>query len=77
MKKPCYIDLEEAREVLAGLGVSLTPRQMKRASEKNIHGQRKLPFFLDPIENKLKINKNTLLEIYFTRQIQAERNIKL
>jgi hypothetical protein len=33
MKEPCYIDLEEARRVLAEMGVALSPRQMKRAAD--------------------------------------------
>lgn len=33
MASPRYIDLEEARKVLAGMGVELTARQMKRAAE--------------------------------------------
>jgi len=36
-------------------GVNLTKRQLKRATDKDIHGRRKLPFFVDPIERKLKI----------------------
>lgn len=35
---------------MAGMGIELTDRQMKRASEKDAHGQRKLPFFVDPID---------------------------
>jgi hypothetical protein len=42
------------------MGVALNPRQMKRAADKDAHGRRKLPFFVDPIEGKLKIEKNTL-----------------
>jgi hypothetical protein len=33
MEMPCYIDLEQARQVLAEMGVALTPRQMKRAAD--------------------------------------------
>ena len=76
MRKPCYIDLEQAREVLAEMGVKLTPRQMKRAAEPDAYGQRKLPFFIDPIDKKLKIEKQTLINIYMNRQVQAERNAK-
>ncbi len=50
-----YVSLEEARDVLAGIGIELTMRQMKRAAELNPAGKRKLPFFVDPIEGKLKI----------------------
>jgi hypothetical protein len=72
MKQPCYIDLEQAREVLANMGVVLTPRQMKRASEMDAFGRRKLPFFIDQIEGKLKIDRNTLIEVYVKTQVQAE-----
>ena len=57
MKQPCYINLEQARKVLAEIGIELTNRQIKRAAETDAHGQRKLPFFVDPIEKKLKIEK--------------------
>ncbi len=72
MTRPCYIDLEQARETLAAMGVELTPRQMKRAAEPDAYGQRKLPFFIDPIEKKLKIEKQTLIDIYRRRQVEAE-----
>ena len=77
MTRPCYIDLEQAREILAAMGVELTPRQMKRASEPDAHGRRKLPFFIDPIEGRLKIEKQTLINIYRRKQVEAERQFKL
>jgi hypothetical protein len=76
MKNPCYIDLEQARQVLAEMGVALNPRQMKRAADKDAHGRRKLPFFIDPIEGKLKIEKNTLQSIYMKAQVNAENNLQ-
>lgn len=76
MKLPCYIDLEQARQVLAEMGVELNERQMKRAADKDASGHRKLPFFVDPIEGRLKIEKGTLVRIYRERQIEAENNIK-
>ena len=76
MFKPCYISLEQAREVLSEMGIKLTQRQMKRAAEMDAHGQRKLPFFVDPIEGKLKIEKGTLMKIYNDLQVDAERRIK-
>ena len=76
MKYPCYIDLEQARAVLSEIGVDLNHRQMKRAAEKDAHGKRKLPFFVDPIEKKLKIEKGTLVNIYRQLQIDAERGIR-
>ena len=72
MKHPCYIDLEQARAVLAEMGVELTARQMKRSSDMDAQGRRKLPFFIDPIEKKLKIEKQTLIDIYRRRQVEAE-----
>jgi hypothetical protein len=54
------------------MGVAITPRQMKRAADKDASGTRKLPFFVDPIERKLKIEKGTLVRIYRELQIQAE-----
>ena len=73
MKPTQFIDLEQAREVLAGMGIELTARQMKRAADKDALGQRKLPFFKDPIDGRLKIEKNTLTSIYLRIQIDAER----
>ena len=74
---PQYLDLEEARALLAELNVILSPRQMKRAADLDAHGKRKLPFFLDPIEGRLKIERNSLLSAYFNRQVEAERNCEL
>ena len=76
MKPPCYIGLGQARAVLAEMGVELNERQIKRAAEKDAHGNRKLPFFVDPIEGKLKIEKGTLVRIYRQAQIQAENSVK-
>ncbi|MEZ5551551.1 MAG: hypothetical protein R3E82_11720 [Pseudomonadales bacterium] len=74
MSKPFFIDLNQAREVLAEIGIDLNERQMKRAAEKDAMGQRKLPFFVDPIDKKLKIEKHTLMRIYNNCQVEAERN---
>lgn len=74
MKPPCYIGLDQARAVLADMGIELNKRQMQRAAEKDASGIRKLPFFVDPIEGKLKIEKGTLVRIYRELQIEAERN---
>lgn len=63
-KMPHYLDLNEARAVLAEMGVELNERQMKRAADKDATGKRKLPFFIDPIEGRLKIEKGTLIDIY-------------
>ncbi len=74
MKIPNYIGLEEARTTLAEIGVHLSQRQIKRAAEPDANGKRKLPFFVDPIEGKLKIEKGVLLEIYTRCQVHAENN---
>lgn len=76
LKPPCYIGLNEARQVLAEMGIELNERQMKRAADKDPHGRRKLPFFVDPIEGRLKIEKGTLVRIYRELQIQAENSIR-
>lgn len=76
MRHPQYIGLEEAREVLAELGVTLTPRQMKRAADKDALGRRKLPFFIDPIEGTLKIEKQALIDIYVKQQLDAMRQCR-
>ena len=76
MKQPCYIGLEEARQVLAGMGVHLTQRQIQRAAEQDEQGRRKLPFFVDPIEHKLKIEKDDLVSAYFKKQVEAQRNLR-
>ncbi len=76
MQRPCYIDLNQAREVLAEMGVELSVRQIKRAAETDATGKRKLPFFIDPIEGRLKIEKGTLVRIYQEAQIKAEREYK-
>ena len=69
-----YVGLEEARDLLAGIGIQLTLRQIKRAAEPNTSGKRKLPFFIDPIEGKLKIERNVLLGAYAACQAEAMRN---
>jgi hypothetical protein len=76
IKQPHYIGLEEARQVLAEMGVALSPRQMKRAADMDARGRRKLPFFVDPIEGKLKIEENTLRSIYMRAQAEAENNLR-
>jgi hypothetical protein len=76
MKQPCYIGLEEARQVLAGMGIQLTERQMQRAAEQDAQGRRKLPFFVDPIQHRLMIEKDDLLSAYFKKQVEAQRNLR-
>jgi hypothetical protein len=76
IKQPHYIGLEEARQLLAQMGVRLTLRQMQRAAEQDAQGRRKLPFFVDPIERNLKIEKDDLVSVYFKRQVEAQRNLR-
>ncbi len=76
MKQPCYLGLEEARQLLAGMNVNLTLRQMQRAAEQDAAGRRKLPFFVDPIEHRLKIEKDDLLRAYFNKQVEAQNNLR-
>jgi hypothetical protein len=74
MNIPHYIGLKEAREVLSGIGIDLNERQMKRAADRDAQGKRKLPFFVDPIDGKLKIEKGSLLAIYNGCRVEAEKN---
>jgi hypothetical protein len=74
MAEPFYIGLEEARTALAEIGIDLTPKQIKRAADPDANGRRKLPFFVDPIDKRLKIDRGTLLEIYTRCQVHAENN---
>jgi hypothetical protein len=75
--RPHYLDIDEARQLLAEMNIHLTPRQIKRSSDMNANGKRKLPWFVDPIEGRLKIERNALLSAYFNRQVEAERNCDL
>jgi hypothetical protein len=75
-KNPQYIGLEEARQVLAQLGVRLTRRQIQRAAEQDALGRRKLPFFVDPIERKLKIEKHDLMNIYMRKRVEAQNKLR-
>lgn len=74
MTTPFYIGLAEARTLLASMGIELSHQQMKRAADLDAHGKRKLPFFVDPIDKRLKIEKGMLVEIYCRCQVHAENN---
>ncbi|MHC2424248.1 hypothetical protein ACVII1_007249 [Bradyrhizobium elkanii] len=76
MDMPTYIGLTEARTELATLGVELSERQIKRAADKDAHGKRKLPFFVDPITGTLKIEKGSLVAAYRKLQLDAENNLQ-
>ena len=75
-KTPQYIGLKQAQQVLSEMGVELNSRQIKRVAEPDSTGRRKLPFFVDPIEKKLKIEKGTLVRIYRQLQVDAENGAK-
>lgn len=62
--------------MLAEIGIELNERQMKRAADKDAAGNRKLPFFVDPIDGRLRIEKGTLIRIYREAQIEAENSAK-
>lgn len=72
----CFIDLKQARKVLRDMGIELSDRQMKRAAEADAQGRRKLPFFIDPIDGKLKIEKGTLQKIYMELHVEAQKSIR-
>ena len=74
--KAFYIDLTQARAVLAQMGIEVTERQMKRAAETDAQGRRKLPFFIDPIDGNLKIERQALIDAYRKRHVGAERNLR-
>lgn len=76
METPIYIGLSEARKFLATLGVELTERQMKRAADLDAKGRRKLPFFVDPITGKLRIERGALVAAYRRLQVEAENNLR-
>ena len=67
---------EDVWSALAEMGIHLTERQMQRAAEQDAQGRRKLPFFVDPIQHKLMIEKDDLLSAYFQRQVEAQRNLR-
>jgi hypothetical protein len=76
MKPPQYIGLRQAKYVLSQMGVDLSDRQMKRAAEKDAHGKRKLPFFIDPIDGRLKIEKGDLAKTYMQLRVEAHNNLR-
>lgn len=76
MHIPHYLTLEEARQVLSEINVHLNDRQIRRSAEPDHTGKRKLPWFVDPIDGRLKIEKSTLLSAYFNRQRDAENTLR-
>lgn len=59
-----FITIDETINTLAEIGIQMKLSQMKRAAEPDHNGLRKIPFFKDPIDGRLKIDKNTLLDMY-------------
>lgn len=59
-----FITIDETIETLAEIGIQMKLSQMKRAAEPDHNGLRKIPFFKDPIDGRLKIEKATLLGMY-------------
>jgi hypothetical protein len=49
---------------------------MQRAAEQDALGRRKLPFFVDPIERKLKIEKDDLMNIYIRKHVEAQNKLR-
>jgi hypothetical protein len=76
MEIPTYIGLSEARTKLAEMGIELSDRQIKRAADKEAHGKRKLPFFVDPITGTWKIEKGALVAAYKKLQVDSENNLQ-
>ncbi|SDE99951.1 hypothetical protein [Rhodospira trueperi] len=77
MQRPTYLDLDAARDLLAEMGVPLNDRQIRRAAEKDAYGNRKLPFFVDPIDGRLKIERSALIRTYYKAQMEAEQHLRL
>jgi len=70
------VDLKGAQEALAAIGVNFSEEQLRRAAEPDAHGRRKMPFFVDPIDRRLKIDRNSLLKPYFKLVAEAENCVK-
>ncbi len=70
------IDLNGAQEALATIGITFSKKQLRRAAKPDAHGRRKMPFFVDPIDGRLKIDKSSLLRPYFERVAAAENHVK-
>jgi hypothetical protein len=73
-KRAHYLDFDQVGALLDEMNIHLSRRQVKRSSEMNGQGKRKLPWFIDPIDGRLKIERNDVLAAYFNRQVEAERN---
>ena len=58
------------------MGIELSDRQIKRAAETDSLGRRKLPFFVDPVDGRLKIEKGSLVRVYRELQLEADKNTR-
>lgn len=76
MQIPIYVGLSQARHILEKMNIILSPRQMKRAAEMDANGKRKLPFSIDPIDGKLKIERGDLVNAYMKLQAEAKNNLR-
>lgn len=72
-----YITINDTVSVLAEIGIDMKLRQIQRAAEPDVHGQRRLPFFKDPIDGCLKIERQTLIGIYQSLNNEAIQSCKL
>jgi len=75
IKQPHYIGLEEARQLLAQMGVQLTLRQ-KCSAPRSKMPRDAASYPSSSIRSKLKIEKDDLISIYFKRQVKAQSNLR-
>jgi hypothetical protein len=69
-----FITIDETIPTLAEIGIDMKLSQMKRAAEPDHNGLRRIPFFKDPIDGRLKIEKDTLIGLYQTLHSEALEN---
>lgn len=69
-----FITIDETIDTLAEIGIKIKLSQIKRAAEPDHNGLRKIPFFKDPIDGRLKIDKSTLIGMYQALHSQALEN---
>ena len=76
--KPSHGDLSQAPALSSSrTGVELTGCQMNLAAETDAQERRTLPFFVDAIEGRLKIERQALINAYRQKQVTAERNLRI
>lgn len=69
-----FITIDETIPTLAEIGIEMKLSQIRRAAEPDHNGLRKIPFFKDPIDGRLKIEKGTLIGMYQTLHNRAVDN---